>query len=226
MADDRHVFGPLWMPVTMEYFNNYVLSHSVIELVAVMFLIAGFMTFVTGVCLLVGCGETLRFFDELNRRVFALRSMKSIADSRDVQHIEQRHLRWIGLAFIAGAAYALHGLITGFGTAALLHMFGVKPEIFSPAFWVVECVRWLLIAGNLLAIAAGFMLGIFPRAFFFLEARDGPWFSVQRAAQGPDKKNFTLDGWVAEFPHSVAWIIIVAGLVPMGDFGAMLYGIR
>lgn len=226
MADDRHVLGSLWMPVTMEHFNNYVVSHSVIELLAAMFWVSGFVTFVAGVCLLTSYGGALRFFERLNRRAFALRSIKSEADVREVQHIEQRHLRWIGLAFIVGAAYALHGLITGFDTAALMYALNVKGRLFIPAFWAIECIRWVLVAGNLFAIIAGFILCIFPNVFFIFNAHGEPSFSLQGAAPSLGKKNFTLDSWATEYPRVVGWLIVVAGLVPMGDFGMMLYGSR
>ncbi len=209
----------------MEHFNTYVLSHYAFDLLAVLFWITGAMIFLTGVCLLGGYDGILRCFEGLTHRS-SMRSVQSAADDREIQHIERRHLRWIGLAFIIGAIYALLGLITGFETATLLHVFGVKASIFAPVFWAVECIRWLLIAGNIFALVAGLIISIFPAAFIFLENRSGPWFSAQRAKQDHEKKKFTLDDWVAERPHTVGWIIIVAGAVPMGDFGVMLLGIR
>jgi len=219
----HHSFG---YPLAMEHFNDYVLSRPVIELLAVLFWMTGLIVFLTGMCLLISDGATLRYLERLNRRVFAQRLGTPMADTPEVRCIEQRHLRWIGLAFIAGAAYALQGLITSIDTAALLQFFNVEARFFDIAFWAIEGIRWALIAGNGFAIVAGLMLSIFPKAFYLLGARGVSQVSIQLEAHGPENKHFTLDGWVSKNPQVVGWIIIVAGLVPMGDLGAMLYGIR
>ena len=210
----------------MEYFSNYMLSHPVLDFLYMLFWIAGFIIFLTGMCLLIGERVTLQRLEELTRQVLSPHSVKLNADIREIQRIEKRHLRWVGLAFMVGAVYALHGLITGFDTAALVYVLNVKGRLFIPAFWAIECIRWVLVAGNVFAIIAGFILCIFPNVFFIFNAHGGPSFSLQGAAPGPGKKNFTLDGWATEYPRVVGWLIVVAGLVPMGDFGMMLYGSR
>lgn len=209
----------------MEQFNNYMLSHSVIEFLSMLFWIAGCIIFLIGMCLLIADRATLRSIDKFNRRFPVLPSAKLRAESCDAQCTQNRHVRWLGLAFIAGAVYALHGLVTGADTAALLRVLNIDADFFVLSFWVIEWIRWALVAGNVFAVSAGLALMIYPKAFYILEKRNGVRVPIERSVLGSDDKNFTLDDWVATNPHIAASAIIVAGLVPMADFGAILFGI-
>ena len=94
------------------------------------------------------------------------------------------------------------------------------------AVQLVESVRWVLIVGNLTAIVIGTILDFFPDALAAPEARDDRWYSDRRFVKGADAMNLSLDNRVAAPPRGAGWIITVAGLVLVGDFGIMLFRVR
>jgi hypothetical protein len=52
------------------------------------------------------------------------------------------------------------------------------------------------------------------------------WYSDRQLVKGADAMHLPLDRWVAGSPRAAGWIITVAGLVLVGDFGIMLFGLR
>lgn len=184
------------------------------------------MALAVGVGLIVGSAGTLRFFVAMNRWVSTRRALAPLDVSRDTRQLVQKHRRWLAVVFVACATFAIVGLATGFDARAVSFVFGLDARPSSVASWLVESVRWALIVGNLAAIVIGIMLGFFPDALAALEARGGRWYSERRLVKGADEMNLSLDGWVAAYPRYAGWIITAGGLVLVGEFGIMLFGIR
>lgn len=210
----------------MEFIDSYAFRQWAFQFTVVLFLVGGLAVLAVGVGLIVARAGTLRFFVAMNRWVSTRRAFKPIEVARDTRQAVQRHRRWLAVVFIAGAAFALYGLATWFDARAVSFVFGLDPRPSSVASWLVESVRWVLIVGNLTAIVIGIMLGFFPDALAALEARGSRWYSDRQLVKGGDAMNLALDNWVAAFPRSAGWIITVAGLILVGDFGIMLSGIR
>ena len=210
----------------MEFIDSYAFRHWAVQFLVVLFLAGGLMALAVGVGLIVGSAGTLRFFVAMNRWVSTRRAFKPLEVPRDTRQAVQKHRRWLAAAFIAGAAYAIVGLAAGFDARAVSFVFGLDPRPSSVASWLVESVRWALIVGNLAAIVIGIMLGFFPGAVAALEARGGRWYSDRQLVKGADEMNLSLDNWVAASPRAAGWIITVAALVLLGDFGIVLFGVR
>lgn len=210
----------------MEFIGNYAFQQWAIQFLVVLFLVGGLMTLAVGVGLIVGRAGTLRFFVSMNRWVSTRRAFKPIEVARDTRQAVQMHRRWLAVAFIAGAAFSIVGLATWFDARAVSFVFGLDTQPSSVASWLVESVRWVLIVGNLTAIVIGIMLGFFPDALAALEARGSRWYSDRQLVKGGDAMHLSLDNWVAASPRAAGWLITVAGLVLVGNYGIMLSGIR
>ena len=210
----------------MEYIHSAAFQHWAAQFLAVLFLVGGLAVFALGVGLIAGSAATLRFFAAMNRWVSTRRATRPLEVPHDTRPAVQKHRRWLAVVFVAGAAFAVYGLATGFDVRAVSHVLGLEARPFSTASWLIESIRWLLIAGNLVAIVIGIMLGFFPAALAALEARGGHWYSDRRLAKGADAMNFALDDWVAASPRAAGWIMTVAGLILAVDFGIVLFGVR
>lgn len=193
-----------------------------IQFVVVFFLVAGCALLAVGASLIINSAGALRFFAAMNRWVSMRRFIRPAEVPRDIRQTVLKHRRWLAVAFIAGGGYALYRLVATFNTREIISVLGL--DLLHPVFvaWLLESVRWILIAGNVAAVAVGVMLALFPDALIALEARGSRWFSQRRLAKGGDTMNLALDQLVAEFPRASGIIIVVFALVLIGVFGLML----
>ena len=202
--------------------NSHELQQWSLQFVVILFLAGGVALLAIGLGLLCHSAGTLRFFDTMNRRVSMRRVFKSAETPRDTRQAVHKYRRWLAAAFVVGGVFALYGLITQFSTDAVIFVFGLDFFKRSFASWVVESARWLLIAGNLVAIVVGSMLVLFPDALAALEARGGRWISQRQLARNADTMNLTLDKLVAAFPRTAGLILTFFALLLIGTFGFML----
>lgn len=209
----------------MEFIDSYALQYWAVQFLVVLFFVGGLVALAVGVGLLVCSAGTLRFLAAMNRWVSTRRVFRPTEVSRDIPLPAQKHRRWLAVVFIAGAAVAIYGLGTGFDAQAVSRIFGLNLRSSSVGAWLVDSVRWALIVGNLTAIVIGMVLGFFPDALAAVEARAGRGHSYQRLVNGADTMNLALDNWVAASPRAAGWVIAVAGLVLVGDFGIVLSGV-
>lgn len=210
----------------MEFIDNFAIQRWTVQFLVVLFLAGGLMTFAVGVGLIMGSAGTLRFFAAVNRWVSTRSVIGPVEDSSVAGRPVQKFRRWVAVAFIAGAAFALYGLATAFDAQEVSRAFGLDTWPTSAASWLAESARWVLIVGNLAAIVIGMILGFFPDALAALEVGGGRRYVFRRLVKGADTMNLSLDNWVAASPRAAGWVIAVAGLVLVGDFGIVLIGAR
>jgi hypothetical protein len=84
----------------------------------------------------------------------------------------------------------------------------------------------MLMAGSVLAIAIGVILGFFPRLLAALELRANHWYSSRQAGRGADKMVLTLDRWVEASPRTAGWLIATAALALACNSAIVLMGQR
>jgi hypothetical protein len=210
----------------MGFIYSYAFQQWVIQFLIVLFFVGALLGLGVGVCLLACTARTLRFFNVMNRWVSMRRALRPIEIPRDTTQAVQRHRYLLAGIFLVGAVYSLFILITRFDPRAVIYVFNLKTLSAPIASWLIESVRWLLIAGNLLAIGVAIMLGFFPAALVRLEAKGGRWYSTRRAFRGVDTMHVSLDKLVAAFPRISGLIITVATLLLVIGFGTMLLGLR
>ena len=212
----------------MSFLNSYTYRfwQWAVEFLLVLFLVGGFAVLATGLSLIFNSAGALRFFAAMNRWVSTRRAFKPIEVPRDTREAAQKYRHWLAVFFVAGGAFAFYGLVARFDAAAVIYALGPNFLRSPLASWLVDSVRWVLIAGNLVAIVTGILLAFFPGAMTALEARGGHWYSARQWAKDRDRMYLVLDNWVAEFPRASGCIITFFALVLIGTYGLMLPAIR
>ncbi len=211
----------------MEFLN--VLQHQSVQLwlaqsIAIFFLFGGFFLLAVGIGLIANGAGTQRFLGGMNRWVSMRRATRSLEVPRDTRPMVQKYRYWLAAVFVAGGVFAIVGLLTRFDAATVITLLKLNFLRADFAGWLVDSFRWLLVAGNLLAIAAGIMLAFFPNALLALEARGSGWVSERQAVRGADAMHNTLDTWVSAHSRVAGAIIVLFALGLIGAFGLMLPG--
>jgi hypothetical protein len=190
------------------------------------FLAGGFAVLAVGLGLFFNSGGTFKFFESMNRWVSMRRLTKPLEITRDTRSAVMRHRRGLAVLFIVGGLFALYGLVTQFSPYAIIY--SLRLTFLKPAFlgWLLDSARWLLIVGNLAAIAVGIVLAFFPATLEKMEARGSQWFSERQVTKGWDALRQPLDQKVAAHPRFSGLLMVFFGLVLIGTFGFMLAGAR
>ena len=188
----------------------------------IFFLVGGAALLAIGMVLLVNSTGALRFIGSMNRWVSMRGASRPLEIPRDTRQAVQKYRYWLAVIFVASGAFAIFGLLTQFDIAAIVFVFDLGFLRPTVAAWLIDSVRWLLVAGNLAAIVAGLMLAFFPGAVVKLEARGSHWYSERKITKGGDEMNFKLDAWVAIYPRLAGGIIVLFALALIGAFGMML----
>ena len=186
------------------------------------FLVGGVALLAIGISLIVNSAAALRFFGSMNRWVSMRHVSRPLEIPRDTRQAVQKYRYWFAVIFVAGGAFAIFSLLTQFNARAVGTLLGLDSLRPVVAIWVIDSVRWMLVAGNLAAVVAGIMLAFFPDAVAVLEARGSHWYSERKMTKGADNMNLKLDPWVAAYPRAAGWSIVFFALALIGAFGLAL----
>lgn len=186
------------------------------------FLICGTALLAIGIGLIVNSGGALRMVVAMNRWVSMRRATRSIEIPRDSSKVVQRYRYGLAVVFVAGGAFATWVLLTRYELQSVITMFGLKAMNPALSVWIIDTVRWLLIIGNVAAVAVGILLGFFPETMNALEARGGRWFSQRQMSKGAAAPHLTLDHWVEAHPRAAGWVIIAFALFLIGAFALIV----
>ena len=183
------------------------------------FLAGGIALLVIGLWLIVNSAGALQFFGRMNRWVSLRRASRPLEIPRDTRPAVQQYRYVLAAIFVAGGIFAIVGIAARFDTravTALLGLHSLRPEV---AVWLVDGIRWLLLTGNLAAIAAGVLLAFFPDTLVALEARGSRWVSQRQMTKGTEAMHYTLDAWAAAHPRTAGGIMVFCALGLIGAFG-------
>lgn len=208
----------------MEIFKSRAFAQWITESLVWFFLLGGIVVSAVGLGLFFRTDGTLRLFDTMNRWVSMRRPTRPLDIARDTRSLVQRYRLGLAVLFVAGAVFALYGLVAQFNAAAVIYIY--RLDIFKPAFasWVVESVRWILVVGNIIAIVIGLALALFPGWVETLEARGSRWFSGRQATKDANELRLQLDRRVAAHPRVSGILMMLFGLVLVVSFGLRLLG--
>jgi len=200
--------------------NNPVIDQLLIPSVILFFLTFGVIAVAVGVGLIFFSSTTLRFFGTMNRYVSTRRAFKPLAVVHDVEGpVRQRRLV-VGVLVFAGATYSMLGLMR-FDTAGVVALYGMN---FPTGFvtWLVETLRWSMIALTAFALVIGMMLVFFPKALRRFEQHANHWYSVRKLTLGGDTMYLSLDKQVAAFPRAFGLTITLAAMFVVADSAILL----
>ncbi len=186
------------------------------------FFVFGIVGFAVGVGLIGNPVRMHQFFGTMNHWVSMRRSTKWLARPRDAGSVVQDFCRVIGGVFILVAAYSTFILITQVDVNRIVAILRLDAP---PSFvaWIIESARWFLIAGGVGAILVGIMLIFFRDGLRMIETHANHWYSLRRHGQSGDAMHMGFDRWIEGYPRTMGWIITVAALVVVVDFGIRLF---
>jgi hypothetical protein len=186
------------------------------------FFVFGLIGLLVGVGLILDRARMHRFLGFMNTWVSVRRSTKWLAVPRDISPTVQRFRHLIGATFILFGAFSTVVLMMRFDVNQVVATFAVDaPHLFVA--WIVDGVRWFLIAGGMLAITIGIMLIVFPSALRSVEDGANRWVSFRTYSQRGDAVHRGLDIWVESYPRATGWVIAVVGLSVVVVYGLQLF---
>jgi hypothetical protein len=188
-----------------------VLSQVLFPFFMAFLVIFGILSFAVGVGLIVASPRMLRLFERANRWISTREKFAVLEKSRNIAPFFNKHRRWFGAIFILGGLYALYGLAFDSKTVMLALRMTAR---YAYAIGVFETLRWLLVAGSILAIAVGALLIWAPRLLDAVAARADQWYAPKFPAERADAMHMPLDRLVQTYPRAAGWIIaLCAGVV-------------
>ncbi len=196
----------------MLHTGDYLVNELLIPIVLWIFMLVGIVGVVLGVGLIVGSARTLRFLGTTNRWVSLRSSLKPMEEPHDIGKAVYGHRRWFGAVFAVGGAFAILTLLAKVEVAAVVSALGrnTTPVIVA---WIVESLKWILVAGGALAVVIGVMLVFSIEDLRALEARLNRWYSPRQLVKGADTMHLTLDKWVEAFPRTAGWMLALGAAI-------------
>jgi hypothetical protein len=196
----------------MLHTGNYLADQLLIPFLLWILIAAGLTGIALGVCLIADGARTLRLLGTMNRWISMRRSLKPMEQPHDIGKAVYRYPRWFGIAFAIAGAFAIFMLVKNVEAAAVVSALGGSPARVVVT-WVVESLRWILVAGGVLAVVVGAILVFSADALRSWEARANQWISSRRLVKGADTMHLTLDRWVATSPRVAGWMIALGSTI-------------
>ncbi len=196
----------------MLHSTDYVTDQLLIPFVLWFFIVTGVVGIALGVCLILGSARTLRFLGTMNRWISLRTSLKPMELPHDIGKAVYGHGRWFGAAFAVGGAFAILVLLAKVKVAPIVAALG---STATPVFvaWIVESLKWILLAGGVLAVVIGVMLVFSTSALRAIETRVNRWYSSRKLGRGADSMYLTLDQWVGTFPRTAGWMLALGAAI-------------
>lgn len=205
----------------MPVFKNLIIDQFVAPALVMFFFLGGVVALAIALALIFRRAGVFRLFDVLNHSVSTRHATKPLAIPRDSGEFMFRHRRWIGGIFVAGALYAVYGILTGAGNAVIVAKLKLNlPPLF--VFWVIESLRYFLVVGCTVSIIVGILMIFSPETLKSVERGSGRWFSTRQIGRGAEEMNMSFDKWVAAFPRVAGAIILLPALGTVIYFGGLL----
>jgi len=190
----------------MLHTGNYLADQLLIPFVLWFFIVVAVVGIALGVCLIASSARTLRLLGTTNRWISLRTRFRPMEAPHDIGKAIYGHRRWFGAAFAVGGAFMMFMLLASVKGAAVVSALGrsATPAVVA---WIVESLRWILLAGGALAVVTGVMLVFSSDALRALEARTNRWYSASQLGKGADTMYLTLDQWVETFPRTAGWML-------------------
>jgi hypothetical protein len=200
----------------MMYLSNNAIQQMLFQAAILCFFIFGIIGVAVGAGLIVCRDKVFKISQTMNHWVSTRHVLKPAEIPRDTEQMSHKYRRWVGAIFILGGVFSIFGLIARVDAAAIgaaLKLGNMLPF----AVWLMESLRWFLIAGSLLGIAVGIMLCFYPNALGAIEKFANQWISSRHITRGGDDMRMTLDRVVEAYPRPSGWIIAC------GSLGVVIY---
>jgi hypothetical protein len=197
-----------------------LLERVLIPTLEVCLLLGGLASLLFGFGLVFRTPKALAFMRRMNQWVSTRRALKEFEVPREMG---RGRSVWFALFLVGGAAFVLYYLVFRMHIPRTAAVLGVDMQRWFLFGVLLQTVRWLLIAGSVLALAVGVMQLFVPRKLVSFEERMNRWYSTRRIlpAEG-DTMRYPLDILVEAYPHAAGWLIAAASLLVALAMGFLL----
>ena len=196
----------------MLHSSDYLVDQLLIPFVLWLFIFAAIAGLALGVGLIVASARTLRFLGSMNRWISLRNTLEPMEEPHDIGGAVYGHRRWFGIAFAVSGAFSIFMLLVNVEVAAVVSALGRNAAPLAVS-WIVESLRWILLAGGALAVVIGVMLVFSIDALRALEVRTNRWYSSNHLGKGADTMHLTLDEWVETFPRTAGWTLALGAAI-------------
>src|SRR3954470_10461204 len=203
--------------------QNPLIFELLVRALFIFFLVAGIAGTALGFSLILSPGRVFQLLNPMNRWVSGSKTLAPLEAVHNIDPTVYKYRRWFSAIFIVGAAFSIFMIVAKLDVRVFLSLIGAAryPVIGS---WLMESLKWLMIAGSVLALAIGIVLGFFPDALSALEKRANQWYVPRRLGQGANKMHLLIDRSVQRSPKSAGWIIVIGALFVIVNSAVVLHG--
>ena len=168
-----------------------------------------------GFALVFRTERALAFLRSMNRWVSTRRALKHAELPRTVAVAPSRGSKLLlALFLLFGGAFALWFLVLRVELPRAAVVLGVNLKRWFVTSVVLHTMRWLLVAGCVLAVVVAVLMLFFPARLAALEARLNKWYSTRNILPpAGETMRYPLDTLVEGAPRPAGWIIAVASLL-------------
>jgi hypothetical protein len=176
---------------------------------------------VIGILLLFDSDRVMRWNYVLNRWYSTRQAMRALERPIDVKRTFYRWHRVLGVLVFAASLFTLDVLVFGFQTSALVRALRgtANPALLS---LIVDCVRVLLIAGNIAALIAAAVLVFRPSLLKGLEAWGDRHYSGRATTKPLEIMRYQPDDFVRGRPRLVGGLLVVGSLYVLITLGVAI----
>jgi len=200
-----------------------LLERVLVPTLVVSLLLGAVASTVLGCALVFRTARAIEFMRGMNRWVSSRRALKGLEAPRQVGTAGGARSAWFAVFLLAGGAYVLYFLLFRIEIPRAAAVLGIDLKRWFLAGIALQTMRWVLVAGSVLAAVVGVLQFLFPRVLLAFEARMNKWYSTrQLAPAGTDVMQYPLDMLVEAYPRASGVIIAAASLLVAASMAALL----
>ena len=203
--------------------QNHLIFELLVRALFLFFLVAGIGGMALGLWLIFSPGRVFQVISPMNRWVSGSKTLAPLEVAHNIDPVVYKYRRWFSAAFIVGAAFSMFMIVAKLDVGVVLSLIGASRYSFIGP-WLLQSLKWLMIAGSVLALAIGIVLAFFPDAMGALEERANQWYAPKRLGQGADEMHLLVDRWVQSSPKTAGWMILIGALIVVGNSAVVLLG--
>lgn len=198
------------------------IAQTLVASMMLFFFIFGMVGIAVGIGLILNPSRMHRFFRVSDQWISTRVGTRWLSMPRDIGPVVERFPRLIGATFIVLAAFSAFVLGAQLDVNQVVNVLHLRaPQLYVA--WMVDFVRWCLVAGSMAAIAVGVMLIFFRDTLHAVEARANRWYSLRSGTQRADTMHMGFEKWVETYPRANGCVIAAAALIVVIDYGLRLF---
>ena len=184
-------------------------------------LVGAAVALIAGILLVFDSQRAFRISDWLNQWMSTRTVLRPLEEHRSIAKPLYRMHRLAGMLICAGALYALFVLGTAKGEAAITKSLStLGPARF--AAWLSESLRYILLAGNFVALLFGLVFIVRPSALKRLETWADRNFSGRKSTKPLEQMHRQADQFVRGHPRIVGVLVILGSAYVLANLGYAL----